>query len=163
MQDNIRAMVGADGFDYKANFIDLLNRRAADYATFECAPEKPGYPILRYLKPLPVAGPGGPMRLTRAETEALDTKRFVIVPAAGTRVLVLRDQEQKLHALDARCTHEGCTVQYVAAEGVIWCACHNARFDLDGRVLAGPPPRPLPRYATHEDDQGNVLITPEPT
>jgi hypothetical protein len=49
VQDNIRAMVGADGFDYKANFIDLLNRRAADYATFECTPDKPGYPILRYL------------------------------------------------------------------------------------------------------------------
>ena len=49
MQDNIRAMVGDDGFDYKANFIDLINRRAADYASFECTPEKPGYPILRYL------------------------------------------------------------------------------------------------------------------
>jgi len=49
MQDNIRAMVGDDGFDYKANFIDLINRRATDYATFECTPEKPGYPILRYL------------------------------------------------------------------------------------------------------------------
>ena len=49
VQDNIRAMVGADGFDYRANFIDLLNRRAADYATFECTPEKPGYPILRFL------------------------------------------------------------------------------------------------------------------
>jgi hypothetical protein len=49
VQDNIRAMVGADGFDYKANFIDLINRRAADYATFECAPEKPSYPILRFL------------------------------------------------------------------------------------------------------------------
>ncbi len=121
------------------------------------------YPILRYLKPLPAAGLGGPTHLTRAEIEALDSKRFIIVPAAGTRVLVLRDQEQKLHALDARCTHEGCTVQYVAAEGVIWCACHNARFDLEGRVLAGPPPRPLPRYATREDDEGNVLIAPEPT
>jgi len=49
VQDNIRTIVGADGFDYKANFIDLLNRRAADYATFECAPEKPSYPILRFL------------------------------------------------------------------------------------------------------------------
>ena len=49
MQDNIRAMVGDDGFDYKANFIDLINRRAADYATFEGTLEKPGYQILRYL------------------------------------------------------------------------------------------------------------------
>jgi hypothetical protein len=42
-------MFGDDGFDYQANFIDLLNRRAADYATFECAPDKPSYPLLRYL------------------------------------------------------------------------------------------------------------------
>jgi hypothetical protein len=49
VQDNIREMLGDDGFDYQANFIDLLNRRAADYATFECAPDKPSYPLLRYL------------------------------------------------------------------------------------------------------------------
>jgi len=49
VQDNIREMFGDDGFDYKANFIDLLNRRAADYATFECEPEKPSFPLLRYL------------------------------------------------------------------------------------------------------------------
>lgn len=48
-QDNIRAMVGDDGFDTKGNFIDMLNRRAADYATFDCTPERPGFPILRYL------------------------------------------------------------------------------------------------------------------
>jgi len=49
VQDNVREMFGDDGFDYQANFIDLLNRRAADYATFECAPDKPSYPLLRYL------------------------------------------------------------------------------------------------------------------
>lgn len=48
-QENVRAMVGDDGFDYRSNFIDLLNRRGADYATFECAPDKPSFPILRYL------------------------------------------------------------------------------------------------------------------
>lgn len=121
------------------------------------------YPVLRYLKPLPAAGPGGPVRLTRAEIDALETKRFAIIPAAGTRILVFRDQKHVLRALDARCTHEGCTVQYVAAEAAVWCACHNARFDVDGRVLSGPPPRPLPRYAIREDDLGNVLITTERT
>jgi len=49
VQDNIREMVGEDGFDYKANFIELLNRRAEDYATFDCAPDKPSFPLLRYL------------------------------------------------------------------------------------------------------------------
>ena len=108
---------------------------------------------------MPAAGPGGPTRLTRPEVEALDTKKFVIVPAAGTRVLVLRDAEQRLRAFDARCTHEGCTVQYVPAEGVVWCACHNARFDLEGRVIAGPPPRPLPRYMAREEADGTILVT----
>lgn len=49
VRDNVREMFGDDGFDIKANFIDLLNRRAADYATFECAPDKPSYPLLRFL------------------------------------------------------------------------------------------------------------------
>jgi cytochrome b6-f complex iron-sulfur subunit len=120
------------------------------------------YPILRYLKPLPSSGPGGPTRLTRAEVEALDRKPFVIVPVGGTRVLVFRDAARKLHALDARCTHEGCTVQYVPQDAVVWCACHNARFDVGGRVLAGPPPKPLPRYQVHEDEGGDVLVTTEP-
>jgi Rieske Fe-S protein len=103
------------------------------------------------------------VRLNRAEIDALETKRFVIVPAAGTRILVFRDQKHALRALDARCTHEGCTVQYLAAQADIWCACHNGRFDVEGRVLSGPPPRPLPSYAIREDDQGNVLISPERT
>jgi hypothetical protein len=49
VQDNVREMFGDDGFDYQANFIGLLNRRAADYATFECAPATPSFPLLRYL------------------------------------------------------------------------------------------------------------------
>ena len=49
VRDNVREMFGDDGFDTKANFIDLLNRRAAEYSAFECAPDKPSYPLLRYL------------------------------------------------------------------------------------------------------------------
>ena len=46
---NIREMGDADDFDYRANFIDFINRRSADYATFDCAPDKPSFPLLRYL------------------------------------------------------------------------------------------------------------------
>jgi Rieske Fe-S protein len=100
--------------------------------------------------------------LTPAERDALDQKPFVIVPVAGTRVLVFRDADRQLRALDARCTHEGCTVQYVPGEAIIRCACHNARFDAAGRVLSGPPPKPLPRYQVREDEAGDVLVTTEP-
>jgi hypothetical protein len=47
--NNLREMGIDDGFDYRANFIDMLNRRAEDYATFDCQSDKPGFPILRYL------------------------------------------------------------------------------------------------------------------
>ena len=49
MEENIRKMGADDGFDYRANFIDFINRRAADYATFDCPAEKPSFPLLRYL------------------------------------------------------------------------------------------------------------------
>jgi hypothetical protein len=47
--NNLREMRVDDGFDYRANFIDMLNRRGEDYATFECRTDHPGFPILRYL------------------------------------------------------------------------------------------------------------------
>ena len=46
---NIREMGGADDFDYRTNFIDFINRRSTDYASFDCAPDKPSFPLLRYL------------------------------------------------------------------------------------------------------------------
>jgi Rieske Fe-S protein len=30
--------------------------------------------------------------------------------------------------------------------GVIWCACHNGKYDLNGKNISGPPPRPLTEY-----------------
>jgi Rieske Fe-S protein len=117
------------------------------------------YPVIRYLKPLPLPGPSGPVRLTRAEVVKVEREKFAIVPIGRQRVLVFEDPDGELHALDAKCTHEGCTVRYVPRDGLIWCACHNGRFDLEGRVLAGPPPRPLPRHAVYRDDEGAVTVS----
>jgi len=119
------------------------------------------YPVLRYLTPLPSSGPGGPVKLSPEQVATLQRERFVIVPAQGRRVLVFQDPAQTLRALDARCTHEGCTVKFVPGESVIWCACHNGRFDLDGRVISGPPPRPLAQYIAKQDAQGGVVVTPQ--
>ena len=118
------------------------------------------YPVLRYLKPLPSAGPGGPTQLTPDQIKTLAEEKFVIVPAHGKRVIVFQDLTEQLYAYEANCTHEGCTVQYVAAESIIWCACHNGRFDLDGRVVSGPPPKPLPRFVVASDGDGNISINP---
>ncbi len=46
------------------------------------------------------------------------------------------------------CTHLGCVVKWDQAGERFRCACHGGAFDKDGRVLDGPPPRPLDRYVT---------------
>ena len=47
---------------------------------------------------------------------------------------------------DDRCTHLGCPYNWSDEDREFLCPCHNAVFDEEGRVLGGPPPRPLDRY-----------------
>ncbi len=116
------------------------------------------YPIIRYLKPLPQTGATGPTHLTRDEAAKLEQNHFVIVPVSGQRVIVFQSEDQ-LFALSAKCTHEGCTVTFQPGQSVIWCPCHDGRFDLTGRVLSGPPPQPLVRYAAQRQPDGAIVIS----
>ena len=116
------------------------------------------YPVVSYLRPLPLAGPTGPVQLTPEQVANVEREKFAIVPVGPRRVLVLEDSDGEVHALDARCTHEGCTVRYVPGEALISCACHNARFNLSGQVLAGPPPRPLGTHLARRDEKGGILV-----
>ncbi len=45
----------------------------------------------------------------------------------------------------ATCTHLGCTVRWRKQEGAFVCPCHGGRYDREGRVTKGPPPKPLAR------------------
>jgi Rieske Fe-S protein len=60
--------------------------------------------------------------------------------------LVVRTPEGEVRAFSALCTHVDCTVAYRAAQGDIFCNCHNGVYDLKGRNVSGPPPRPLEVY-----------------
>ncbi len=119
------------------------------------------YPVVRYLKPLPQAGPTGPRELTADELTKLNQKQFVILLVGGKRVIVLQDPQREILAFSAKCTHEGCTVQYLPNESIIWCPCHNGKFGINGHVLSGPPPRPLPQYAVQRQEDGGIMISPE--
>ena len=118
--------------------------------------------MLRYLKPLAPQESAGALRLTREELGRLEKEHSLILRQGPTRILLFEDPEQRLRAMEARCTHEGCTVQYVPGDSVVWCACHNGRFDLDGRVISGPPPRPLARWLAHREPDGGVTVAPSP-
>ena len=63
--------------------------------------------------------------------------------------LLIRNTDGSYRALSATCTHLGCIVQYRGDLLEIWCACHNGLYDLNGRNISGPPPRPLEVYEVH--------------
>jgi Rieske Fe-S protein len=48
-------------------------------------------------------------------------------------------------ALSAVCQHLGCRVRWDASKKQFLCPCHGGIYDRDGRVVSGPPPRPLER------------------
>src|ERR1700752_5272968 len=100
------------------------------------------YPLIRYLIPPAGANITGNEGLGASVTDlkpnSAKTFRFGNHPA-----LLIRLPDGKYQSMSAICTHLGCTVQYQPESQQIWCPCHNGRYDLQGRNVQGPPPRPL--------------------
>ena len=61
---------------------------------------------------------------------------------------VYRKSDQEFVVYNLHCTHVGCPVNWSPQARRFFSPCHGGVFDVDGRVLAGPPPRPLDRYET---------------
>ena len=65
----------------------------------------------------------------------------------GGFVIRKSEDPKDILILNSKCTHLGCTVNWKPEANAFLCPCHDAKFSLDGKVLDGPPPRPLDRYA----------------
>ena len=77
---------------------------------------------------------------------------------SGPRLLI-RTGETEFVAYDQQCTHLLCPVVPQIEDGMLHCPCHNGYFELEsGRVVAGPPRRPLARV-TLEIRDGVVYAT----
>jgi Rieske Fe-S protein len=91
------------------------------------------------------------------------------IPVGGVRLfhypgprdpcILVRSAQDKFVAYSQKCTHLSCAVYYSAANRRLECPCHEGYFSIDdGRVLQGPPPRPLPRIAIAERSGTLVAI-----
>ncbi|TBR19624.1 cytochrome B6 [bacterium] len=113
------------------------------------------YPVLRFLLPA---------EQTEAQPDVLKVgtvKDFgdgasKILKFGRHPIIVIRDAKGGFHALSATCTHLDCIVQYKKDEDLVWCACHNGKYDLSGKNVSGPPPRPLDKYTVKV--QGEDLL-----
>jgi len=114
------------------------------------------YPVVRYIVP-PRVPEARTRRVTAAREDEVPRDDFKIFPIGGAPGILIHMEDGEYRAFSAVCTHLGCTVQYRQDRKDIWCACHNGVYDLEGRNVSGPPPRPLERYAVHLD-QGELLV-----
>lgn len=103
------------------------------------------YPLLKYIVP-------PKMREPEVKTIAVG-KVDDFKPLSGTIFkfgnkpgILIRRADGEFKAFSAVCTHLDCTVQFDEKIKLIWCACHNGKYDLNGNNVSGPPPKPLTEY-----------------
>lgn len=73
------------------------------------------------------------------------------------RVWIYRDSEA-IYAIFAKCTHLGCTPNWLASEGKYKCPCHGSGFTIDGVNFEGPAPRALERLKIGLAPDGQIII-----
>ena len=115
------------------------------------------YPVISYLKPPKVPEANVQSVKAGSATEfAANTAQ--IVKFGRKPVILVRTESGEFRAFSATCTHLDCIVQYRGDLKQIWCACHNGLYDLHGRNVSGPPPRPLEEYTVNVV-QDEILVS----
>jgi len=112
-----------------------------------------GVVTLDYLRPKVLFEPptrfraGSPLDYTEGTVKFnKQQKAYVVGTASG------------VFALSAVCTHLGCITRFLSDERCIACPCHGSRFDLEGNVIHGPAPRPLPWLEVQVDAAGSLIV-----
>jgi Rieske Fe-S protein len=106
------------------------------------------YPVIRFLNP-PAVAEASVNEVVDGNVQDVQPNTGKIIKFGTQPVLLIRLTQSEWRAFDAVCTHLGCIVQYDESRRMIWCACHNGQYDLNGKVIAGPPPAPLKEYTVH--------------
>ena len=99
------------------------------------------YPLVRFFAP-PARGEKAKVISIKKSDIRLGEAREIVLN--DKPVIVINRYGRGFIALSKVCTHLGCLVEYDKGLRKLICPCHAGTFDLEGNVLSGPPPRPLP-------------------
>lgn len=127
----------------RRNFIDYLLGSSA-VATLAAI----FYPILKFMIP---------PQVIEAQTNSVSVGKNAEVANNTGKIfkfgskpgIIIRTESGDLKAFSASCTHLDCIVQYDPSSKQIICACHNGKYDLSGKNVSGPPPRPLEEFTVN--------------
>jgi len=119
------------------------------------------FPVFKYLEP-PVVEEVKVSNVKIGGVDDMEKDSGKIIKFGNKPVIVIRKANGDYVAFSGVCTHLDCIVQFRKDYGQIYCACHNGRYDLNGRVASGPPPAPLQKYAVAIKDN-EVIVYQEAT
>lgn len=78
---------------------------------------------------------------------------------ARSLAYVKRLDENNVIAISATCTHLGCIVTWDEDQQIFKCPCHDGRYNAEGQIISGPPPKPLRRHKTKIEDNRILLAS----
>jgi len=104
------------------------------------------YPVLQYVFPPARAKGRAKGAVLAARAGELPAGSGKVFPFGTRPAILVHTPDGKWRAFSARCTHLSCTVRYREDMSMLFCPCHDGRFDLTGKNVGGPPPRPLPEH-----------------
>jgi cytochrome b6-f complex iron-sulfur subunit len=83
-------------------------------------------------------------------------KGFKIYQFNKDKVLVVNDNG-KLTACSAVCTHLGCLVRWESAQNLIFCPCHGAKYQQTGEIISGPQPKRLSPFKVRVEGEDLII------
>ena len=97
--------------------------------------------------------------VARRSDLAAGAVRTFSYPGPQDPCILFRRPDGSIAAFSQKCTHLSCAVYYSAERDRLECPCHDGYFSPDsGRVLQGPPPRPLPRIRLEQRGDDIVAV-----
>ena len=114
------------------------------------------YPVVKYISP-PVQKFTSKNEMVVGKAADVPEKSGKIFQFNKDKVIVINDNG-KLTACSAVCTHLGCLVHWDNAQQLIACPCHGAKYKQTGEIISGPQPLPLPVFKARVDGE-NLIIS----
>lgn len=119
-----------------------------------------GYPIYKYLyTPVEKAAKEAAVKeILLKDAHKLPIGSGMVFKFGSRPAWLIHNDDNTWIALDAVCTHLGCTVKYEQENKRIYCECHGGVYDPhSGKNIAGPPPKPLKQYKVQLTDSGVIV------
>jgi Rieske Fe-S protein len=101
---------------------------------------------------------GFPLGVPSKATASMVVRDGWAMVKKSQNLFVIKDESGQFVIYSDRCPHLGCAVRWEIEKNHFLCPCHNGIFDINGNVIAGPPPAPLIRL-DHKVVEGKLLVS----